>query len=138
MPDRFGVEIETIENDKAAKIDAIDQQRANHFLPVRFGQVVTGYQSAQGDSRERIKDAEGVIHDLATDVLEIAVDAVRACGFQVFMEISGLVINAGVKAEFFHCVFTFFRTTGNSYCAAALHFRELTNDAADCPAVSQG
>ena len=66
-----------------------------------------------------------------THVLKINVDAVRAGRLQVFIEIAGLIINTGIKAQLFDNITALLRATGDTNHTATLGFGRLANHSTD-------
>ena len=70
------------------------------------------------------------VEDLAADVLEVDVDALRRRGLEVGCKIAGLVVDAGVEAEFVRHVAALVGTAGDANGAAALDLGDLPDDRA--------
>ena len=121
-------------DDEAFDLHAIhqDQLRRGH----RDGlAVVARNHPAHRDAAEGIGAQHHRVQNHAADVLEIAVDAVRAGGLergrQGLDAVVLLVVDAFVEAEFFNHLTAFVRPTGQAHRARPAHLGELTDRAAN-------
>src|SRR4029079_8962722 len=128
---RLGPQFHAVRHDEALHLDAVGQDRLEGFHAVGFRRVVLRYQAADGDARERIHLLQHRVEDLAADVLEIAVDALRRSRPQIAAQPAALVVDAGVEAQLVHDVVALRLAAGDADCARAFQFRDLTDHAAD-------
>ena len=110
---------EIVENDEAAHGDALLQeephQPAQAVRPLgKRGCVILGDQPAKRDARSRVEKRRDRIENLAADILEIDVDAVRRRGLQLLGKTVRLVVDAGIEAERVGGMGAFVRSTGDA------------------------
>src|SRR6267378_4820545 len=128
---RLAVALLPVEHDHALHLDAVDEHEAQVPHGVGLGRAVLGDHAADDDAREKVREPQHRIEDLAADVVEIYIGALRAGSLQVAMQVSCLVIDAGVEAKLARHVLAFLAAAGDADGAAAPDFRELPDDAAD-------
>src|ERR1700733_5197549 len=68
------------------------------------------------------------VEDVATHVVEINVNAIRAMLAQRLADILGLVVNGGVEAQLLYNVIALLAPAGDAYHFAAFYFGDLSND----------
>jgi hypothetical protein len=71
---------------------------------------------------------ERSVKDVADDVVEINVNAIRAMLPQRFVDILRLVVDGGVETELFHNVVALLGPAGDAYHGAAFYFGDLSYD----------
>jgi len=81
--------------------------------------------AADADARLDGQARQHGLEDLAADVVEKDVHAARAVLLEFVLDRSGLVVDAGVEAEFAHDPLALGRAAGDADHAAALDLREL-------------
>ena len=109
-------------HNEAFDFHAVDE----HERGVGHGQrraVVASDHPAQGNAAEGVHAQHHGVHDPAAHVFEVAIDAVGARFLQGFghgLHVAVfLVVDAGVKAQFFHSVLALVGATGNAHRTAA-------------------
>ena len=126
-----------VADDEAAQGQALDQHRAHQGRrPVRARRVaghrvVVGDQAAHRHAGEGIEPRQHRIPDLAADILEIDVDALRAGVLQLRREIGVAMIQALVEAELFLDVAALVGAAGDADGAGAGDLRDLADRGAD-------
>src|SRR4051812_7784862 len=128
---RLRPELQAVGDDEALDLDAVGQDRLKGLHAVGFGGVVLRDQSADRNARKGVHATQRRVENLAADVLEIAVDAVRRSGLELIVQRAGLVVDASVEAELLHHVIAFLSAAGDAHRAAALDLRDLADHAAD-------
>src|SRR5690606_13480498 len=96
----------------------------------QFGGVVLGDQAAHRDACVGVEQGHDRIEDLATDVLEIDIDAVRTGVGQVVGQTVEAVVEADVEAQLIYRVGTLVRSAGDADHPTALELGHLTHHAA--------
>src|SRR4029450_6557911 len=96
--------------------------------------VIRRDQPAQCDPAECVHAWQDAVQDLAADILEVAVDALRRRILQRTSDILRLVVDAGIESEFDNAVAALLRAAGDPSRAAPRELRKLPDDAADRPA----
>src|SRR6185312_2957794 len=90
--------------------------------------------AAESDAAEEIDVAQHGVGDLAADIVEIDVDALRAGGQQRLVEILfRLVVEAGIEAELVLHEGAFLRPAGDADDAATHDLADLSDDLSDRP-----
>src|SRR6266480_310764 len=128
---RLAVALLPVEHDHALHLDAVDEHHAQVLHRVGLGRVVLGDHAAEDDARKKVREAQHRIEDLAADVVEVDIGALRARGLQIANQVARLVIDAGVEAELARHVVAFLAAAGDADGAAAPELGELSDDAAD-------
>src|SRR5438552_354655 len=129
--ERLAVALLPVEHDHALHPDAVDEHQAQVPQSVRLGRAVVGDHAADDDARKKVGEPQHRVEDLAADVVEIHIGALRAGGLQVAVQAARLVIDAGVEAELARHVLGFLAAAGDADGVAAPDLRELPDDAAD-------
>ena len=120
-----------IRNYETLQLHPVDQEGPEVFQAVGLGQVVLRNEPAQGDAGERVQAPQHGVEDLAPDVLEIDVDALRRRPGQIVRQPARLVVHASVKAEFLDDVAALFGSAGDADRTAAFDLRDLPDRASD-------
>src|SRR6266480_5389607 len=92
---RLAVALLPVVHDHALHLDAVDKHEAQVLHRVRLGRVVVGDHAADDDARNKVREPQQRVEDLAADVVEIHIGALRAGGLQVAMQVARLVIDPG-------------------------------------------
>src|SRR5262249_26319496 len=121
-----------IEHDQPLHAQSLREYGAQVPRALRqLGGVVGSDQSTHGDASERVHLHKHRVEDIAADVLEVDVDALRRGGPQVGGEIAGPVVNARVQAQLGNDVAALLGPAGDADRPASLDFGDLANDRAD-------
>src|SRR6267378_5919086 len=128
---RLAIALLPVEHDHALHLDAVDEHEAQVLHRVRLGRAVVGNHAADDDARKKVREPQHRVEDLAADVVEVHIGALRAGGLQIAIQVARLVIDAGIEAELARHVLAFLAAAGDADGAAAPDFRELPDDAAD-------
>src|SRR2546425_2609540 len=121
--ERLAVALLPVEHDHALHLDAVDEHEAQVPHRVRLSRAVVGDHAADDDARKKVREPQHRVEDLAADVVEIHIGALRAGGLQVAMQVARLVIDAGVEAELARHVLAFLAAAGDADGAAAPDLR---------------
>ena len=79
----------------------------------------------------RAEEEQQRVEDLAADVVEVDVDALRAVLREGGLHVLGLVIDGGIEAQVLDDVVAFLGSAGDADGAAALDLGDLAGDGAD-------
>ena len=120
-----------IGNDKALQAHAVHQQGAQVFQTGIFNFVVLRNQTAQCNACKRVEQPQKRVKNLAADVIEVDVDAVRAGRGELSVQVAAAVVYAGIKTELACDVLAFGRAAGDANDATAFDLRNLAGDAAN-------
>src|SRR6266513_2308571 len=120
-----------IRNDETLQLHAVYQEGPDVFQAVGLGQVVLRNQPAQRDTGRPVQAPQRGVEDLAPDVLEMDVDAVRRRLGQIIRQPARFVVHARVEAEFFDDVAALFGSAGDTDRTAAFDLRDLPDRAPD-------
>ena len=71
------------------------------------------------------------VENVAADIIEVDIDALGAVFLQSLLHVAGFVVDRSVEAELVDQVAALVRAAGNADRAAALDFRDLSDDGAD-------
>src|SRR5467141_2656244 len=121
-----------IRNDETLQLHSVDQEGPDVFQAVGLAQVVSRNKPAQGDAGKRVQAPQHGVEDLAPDVLEIDVDALRSRLGQTVRQPARFVVHARVEAEFLDGVAALFASAGDADRTAALDLRDLPDHASYC------
>src|SRR5271165_3361682 len=134
--------LEMVRDDEALHLDARDEKhrgiadRARRSGSRRV--VVVADQTADCNAREWIQQTHDRIQNVAADILEMCIDAVRcgvAQGFREFFRVLRLaVIDAGVEPQFIGHIAAFLPAAGDPDGAKAAELGQLADDATDSAA----
>src|SRR5699024_3486740 len=120
------VAIRKIKYQETLHAAAVDQQR--HVIG-RAGHSPSGdvlvYRPADDDASTPGQIGQGCVQNGATDIVEVDVDAVRAVLTQAASHVIGLVIDGGIKAQFFLDIAAFPWSAGDADHATALDTGDL-------------
>src|SRR5712692_1736797 len=127
----FAIAVLPVEHDHALQLDAVDEHCPQILVAVGLGGVVFGDQAANHDARIRVRQPQRGVENLAAYVLEVDVDAFRACLLEAPMEVARLVVDAGIEAQLAGDVVAFLLAARDADRAAAPDLRQLPHHAAD-------
>ena len=132
LADRLRNAVSPVEHDQALHAQPLGQHGAQVLRALRrLGGVVGGDQPAHGDAPEQVHLRQHGVEDFAADVLEIHVDPVRRGGFQIGGQVAGLVVDAGIEAQFLGDVAAFLSAARDADGAASLDLGDLADQRAD-------
>src|SRR5205807_7489604 len=117
-------------DDEALQLEAVSNSRNQVLHAVAFGGIVVGDHSANGNSSKGIAAGQYGVENWAADIFKIDINAFGCRLCQSFCHLVGAMIDAGIKAQFFHDEVALFTSTGNADYAAALDLRNLAGNAA--------
>src|SRR5450759_22658 len=126
--DGFGPQVQVVADDEALQVCAGGEQ-SERILDGNGLAVITGNEAAQRDAGADVEAFQHRVEDLAADVLEINVDALRRRGLEQFVEIRLFVIDAGIEPELITYVVALGLAACGAHRAAALDLRELSDHA---------
>jgi hypothetical protein len=89
-------------------------------------------QPAHGNPGKIVEQRPYRLLHRAADVLEINVDAVGTCGFELFCKIGRAMIDTGIKAELFGYEPALLGTAGDSNRPASCDLADLSDHRSDC------
>src|SRR5579871_1333543 len=120
-----------IRYDETAQGEALAQHREHVGAWNGRRGVVLGDQPAHGDASEIVEQRPHGLLDCAAHVLEINVDAGRACGVEPPRKVSSAMVHTGIEAKFLDHVAALVRPAGNPHCAASLDLGDLPDHRPD-------
>ena len=96
-----GMRLGPVEHDEPLHAQALGEDGAEILRPRRgFGGGIARDQTAERDATMDVHLQQDRVEDVAADVFEVDVDAVGAGSLEAGCEIAGLVVDAGIEAEF--------------------------------------
>ena len=120
---------DVIEDEESGHLQALhDELSEAGKRGILFG--VAGDKSAEHDAAVKVHAIENRVHDFATHIFKVDVDTLGSGGNELFFPLRVFVVDGGVEAEVVEQPEALFVASGNSHHAAAIHFAELTGDAA--------
>src|SRR5882724_4842944 len=120
-----------IADEEATDGDAVDQHRREVRPRRHLGRVVLRDDAAERDARERVDVPQHRLEDVATDVVEVHVDALGAGVAQHRRQVRHAVGHAGVEAQLLQDVLALVLGARDAGDATAADLRELADDGAD-------
>src|SRR5437667_10855927 len=91
--------------------------------------VVAGNEATDDHTPVEVHAAHDGVHDIATDVFKIDVDAVGSCRSELFLPVGLFVVDGGVEAEILRNPGAFLVGAGNADNATAVNLADLADDA---------
>src|ERR1044071_2216165 len=129
--ERLAVAFLPVEHDHALHAQSVDEDRAPVAHAVGVGRVVVRDRAADDDTAEQVRARQHGVEDLAADIVEVHVDALRTGLLKRRGEIAALVVDAGIEAELVLHVRALLASAGDADGAPTPDLRELAHDAAD-------
>src|SRR5215472_1212243 len=129
---RYRPALHVVGDDETLDLDAVADHGDEVLDAVAVDRIVVRDHAAERETGERVGPRQHGIQDLAADIFEIHIDALRRGGGEIRMEALGPVVDAGVEAEFLDHVVTFLFAPSYAESSGALHSGQLPHDATDC------
>jgi hypothetical protein len=118
--------------------EALDARAGANKVPEKarsefgFLEIVLRYLAANDDARPEIEEGEDIVGDAASDIVEIHVDAVRACATEIGGQVlARAIIHARVETELRLAIIRLRLGPDRTDGAAALELCDLADDSAD-------
>ena len=123
---------EMLGNNETLHLEPVDQHGAE--IPERIRRaVVLADQAADGDAAKGVHLREQLVEDLTADVFEQAVYSPRCRRQNGGRQITGLVVDAGIEAQFLGDIAALLASAGDADGMRAVQLGQLADDAANRP-----